>query len=190
MLEILYIISREEILQYIYIISNELKVQFNAEIKTRKIVAQLLINFSVSEIYYFVRKSVESAHLYYVKGLSNGKKHAANTIPNKMLSLGERALIEKWKTYKFNRDSRVPRSSISKVFFDFFLQDEDAGFYKAPGQYWIQELCPKHFNNNPSDNEVCCSQCGSNNVTVKFLSGVLKIKCNDCDKIMSFISSE
>lgn len=192
LLELLSNIAIEEVLQYIYVISNELKVQFNAEIKTREIANQLLNEFSISEIYYFAKKSIENAHLYYVKGLSNGKKHAANTIPNKMLSLGERARHEKWETYKNNRDSRVPRSSISKVIYGFILQDEDAGFHKAPGKYWTQEILPKHFSkSNTSDTDkIYCSQCNSSDVTVKALTGMLKITCNDCDKIMSFMSNE
>lgn len=192
LLELLSKIATEEVLQYIYVISNELKVQFNAEIKTREIAAQLLKNFSVSEIYYFAKKSVENAHLYYSKGLSNGKKHAANTIPNKMLSLGERASNEKWETYKHNRDSRAPRSSISKVLYDFLLQDEDAGFHKASGKYWMQEILPKHFSksNNSGADKIYCSQCNSSDVTVKLSNRILKVTCNDCDKIMSFISNE
>lgn len=186
--EIIFKIPKEEILQYIYIKSKELNVSFTAEIKTREIVTQLLQDFSVREIYYFVKKSVEDAHIYYSKGLSNGKKHAANTIPNKMLSLGERAINENWNIYKYNRDSRAPRSSISKVFYDFFLQEEDTGFFKAPGKYWKYEIHPKHFGEKSTieENSLYCSQCKSKSVTAKMTNNNLEITCKYCGNITSF----
>lgn len=192
LLEILFEIPKEEILQYIYMKAKELNVSFTAEIKTRKIVTQLLQEFSVSEIYYFVNKSVDDAHLFYSKGLSNGKKHAANTIPNKMLSLGEKALNEKWITYKYNRDSRVPRSSISKVFYDYFLQEEDSGFYKAPGKYWKFDIHPKYFSEKSTTegNSLYCSQCKSKAVTARMANNDLEITCESCGNITSFTSSK
>lgn len=124
----LFRIAREEVLQYVHVRSDELSVEFSAENKTREVVNQLLQEFAVCEIYYFVKKSVENAHIYFSKGHASSKRHAANTIPNKILSYGERAIDEGWNTYKFSRDSRAPRSYISQVFYDFFLQDEDCAF--------------------------------------------------------------
>lgn len=178
----LFLISQEEILNYIHVKANELNVDFTAEVKTRDIVTQLLNSFSVSEIYYFSYKAVESAHLFYQKGFSKGKKHAANTIPNKMLSLGERAIAEEWKTYKFNRDSRAPRSWISKIFYDLFLKGEDSGFYKIPKEYWDQEIHPKYFNkkSNVEKNGLLCSKCNSDNVKIKVIDNNVEITCENC----------
>lgn len=186
----LFLISQEEVLKYIHVKANELSVDFTAEVKTRDIVVQLLMNFSVSEIYYFAHKAVENAHLYYKKGFSKGKKHAANTIPNKMLSLGERSIAEGWSRYQFNRDSRVPRSYISKVFYDFFLKGEDTGFSKAPIKYWEQDVYPKYFGESNFDKEkdLHCSQCDSRSVTTKMLDESIEITCNDCGFINNFTS--
>ncbi len=191
-LQIIFKIPCEEVLQYIHMRADELKVDFTAEKKTREVVNQLLQKFSVSEIYYFAKKSIENAHLYYSKGLTNGKKHAANTIPNKILSLGERALNENWNTYKYNRDSRVPRSYISKVFYDFFLQDEDAGFYKAPGKYWKQELLSKYFSksNLVGVDSLYCNQCKSNVVTTEMTGSNLEVTCKSCGNITTFTPNE
>ena len=188
----LFRIAQEEVLQYIHVIADELNVNFTAENKTREVVNQLLKNFSVSEIYYFVKKSVESAHIYYSKGRANNKKHAANTIPNKILSLGERAIDGGWNVYKYSRDRRAPRSYISQVFYGFFLQDEDAGFHKAPGKHWEQELHPRHFCESDSQNKsgLCCTQCKSKNVTVQMANSNLETACKDCGSIELFTSSK
>jgi hypothetical protein len=61
-----------------------------------------------------------------------------------MLELGERAFIEKWDTYKYNRNSKSPRSAISVVFYDILFQSDD-GFHKAPRLFWKNELLPKYF---------------------------------------------
>lgn len=187
----LFRIAREEVLKYVHVRADELNVDFTAENKTREVVNQLLQNFSVSEIYYFVKKSVENAHIYYSKGYANNKKHAANTIPNKILSLGERALSEGWNTYKYSRDSRAPRSYISMIFYDFFLQDEDSGFSKAPGKHWEQELFPRNFCENigSDQNALSCSKCESENVEVKMVENGLEMTCKDCGSIDQFTPS-
>ena len=190
--ETLFLISQEEVLKYIHVKANELSVEFTAEVKTRDIVVQLLMNFSVSEIYYFAHKAVESAHLYYKKGFSKGKKHAANTIPTKMLSLGERSIAEGWSRYQFNRDSRVPRSYISKVFYDFFLKDDDAGFDKSPVKYWNESIYLKYFYSFDSvkEKKLHCSQCSSTNIVAEMSDIDLKIVCKDCKCTNNFISND
>ncbi|MER0107693.1 hypothetical protein ABQG55_03225 [Aeromonas dhakensis] len=189
---ILFRIAREEVLQYVYIKSDELNVSFSAENKTREVVNQLLHNFSVSEIYYFVKKSIENAHIYHAKGYAQNKKHAGNTIPNKMLSLGERALNEQWNTYKYTRDSRAPRSAISKIFYDFFLHDEDAGFVKSPGKYWEQVLFPRNFCRLDGNEEakLACKDCNSSSVEVKMNRSGIELHCQDCGSICKFTLEE
>ncbi|KRG32458.1 MULTISPECIES: hypothetical protein [unclassified Psychrobacter] len=180
--ELLLKISVEEVLQYLYIKIEELNVIFVAEKKTREITEQLLIDFSVSEIYYFVKKAVEDAHIFYTKGFASSRKHAGNIIPGKMLSLGERALKENWETYKYNRDSRAPRSYLSQMVFDFLLNGEDAGFNKAIGKYWEQEISPKYFPTNESnkENNLYCIKCNSKNVQINMIDSKLSLDCKDC----------
>lgn len=175
-------ISTEEVLQYLYIKADELNISFAAENKTREITEQLLIDFSVSEIYYFAKKAIEDAHIFYTKGFASSKKHAGNTIPGKMLSLGERALKEHWETYKYNRDSRAPRSYLSEMAFDFILKSEDAGFNKAIGKYWEQEILPKYFPINRSKKEsiLYCIKCHSKNVQIHMDDSKLLLTCKKC----------
>ena len=189
---VLFLIAREEILQYIHILSEELNVNFTAENKTREVVKQLLEKFSVSEIYYFAKKSIENAHIFYSKGYAHSKKHAANTIPSKMLSLGERAAEEKWDTYKYNRDKRAPRSYLSKIFFDFFLRDEDSGFHKAPGKHWESDLYPKYFRSkdNEQENSISCNECKSDNIEIKAVDKGIELACKACGNITLFNQSK
>jgi len=79
----LFRIAREEVLQYVHVRADELNVDFTAENKTREVVNQLLQKFSVSEIYYFVKKSVENAHIYYSKGylISNEIQPSESSLP-------------------------------------------------------------------------------------------------------------
>lgn len=184
----IYKIATEEVLQYIHVRADELNVYFTAENKTREIVKELLHRFSVSEIYYFVKKSVEDAHIFYSKGYAKSKKHAANIIPNKMLSLGERATGEGWEPYRYTRDSRAPRSYVSQIFYDFVLKDQSSGFTKSPGKYWAKELYPKYFSerNILINDDVQCPECGSFDVTIKMLDSALEVNCQGCGVISSF----
>lgn len=188
--DLIYKLSVEEVLQYLYVKSDELRLNFTAEKKTREVVNQLLENFAVSEIYYFVKKSVEDAHIFYTKGQAQSKKHAANIIPNKMLTLGERAINENWSTYKYNRDSRAPRSYLSQILFDFVLQDEDAGFTKAIGKYWSEELYPRYFFQEEleNSNSLYCLDCGSTLIDIVMEDAVLKAKCKSCGITKEYIS--
>lgn len=183
-------LSIEEALQYLYIKTEELNITFNAEKKTKEVIQQLLENFSISEIYYFIKKSVEDAHIFYTKGYAQSKKHAGNIIPGKMLSLGERALQENWSTYKYNRDSRAPRSYLSQIIFDFLLKDEDAGFKKPIGKYWQQELIPKYFSFEEEAHEstLHCIECNSKNVKINMNGSKLSLDCEDCGFKKDYIS--
>ncbi|MBS9780452.1 MAG: hypothetical protein KGV51_07490 [Moraxellaceae bacterium] len=183
LLTLMYDISYEEVIQYLYVRTEELNVSFSAEKKAKEVIYQLLENFSVSEIYYFVKKAVENAHIFYAKGYAKGKKHAGNTIPNKMLSLGERALEEGWNTYKYTRDSRVQRSYLSQMLFDFFLKGDDSGFNKPIGKYWL-EIKSKYFND--SDDNLTCENCGSSNVHISVKENELYLQCESCEYITCF----
>lgn len=185
----MYNLALEEVMKNIQVRSNELDVMFIAEEKTRRIVLHLLKNFSVSEVYYFVRLSVENAHIFYSKGLSKGKKHAGNTIPGKLLSLGERAINENWDTYKYSRNSMYPRSAISIVFHDLLFQGNDDGFHKSPSLIWREELLPKYFPEDIENNEddlIACESCGSINIKTIMNTNEISIQCDDCDETNTY----
>tara|TARA_R110000737_G_scaffold31063_4_gene49608 strand:- start:1794 stop:3161 length:1368 start_codon:yes stop_codon:yes gene_type:complete len=187
-LELMQEIAVEEVIQNIYMRSKELSVDFTAEDKTRTLVKELLASFSVSEIYYFVKKAVEGAHLYYQKGGAKNKRHAGNTIPNKMLSLGQRSISESWKRYEYNRHHDCPRSQISKVLYEVIFKDEDAGFSKCIHQYWQIHIQVK-TDKLDSGNQILgmqCLECSSENIQLGMNKKNIEIICQDCGVTSSF----
>ena len=188
---LLYLVATEEVLQYLYYKADELDVQFGADKKAREVILVLLENFSVSQIYYFVRKAVDNAHLFYSKGYSTGKKHAGNTIPNKMMSLGERALKEEWSMYPSSRVSACPRSALSKVLFDLLLEDEDAGFTKSPELFWADELAPAMLSCEDDEqledtDDLSCLECSSKTVKAGMGSNGVILTCHECGAVQEF----
>ncbi|MBB1475834.1 hypothetical protein [Shewanella sp. SG41-3] len=190
--ELIYSLAIEEVIQYLNLKADELKVDFSAQKKSREVIRILLESFSVSQIYYFVRKAVDSAHLYYSKGYSNGKKHAGNTIPNKMMMLGERAVRDKWTMYCSSRISSCPRCALSKTLFDVVLRDDDAGFTKSPGLYLKNELHSK-LNQSESDsvnsepkNGFICVDCSSTDIGVCMNEADISVLCNECGSINEY----
>lgn len=180
-------LAQEEVIQFLTVKAEELNVTLSADKKTREVVTELLDSFSVSEIYYFIKNAVEGAHLFYSKGYSKGKTHAANTIPGKLLGLGERAKAEKWDTYRYNRDSRAPRSAVSKVFYELLLQGDDEGFSHAPGTYWEQELLPRYWPTKKKvSNKVACQACGSTVINLTMIDDVIVVTCSDCDVAIKY----
>jgi hypothetical protein len=191
--ELLYSIATEEVIQYLSVRAAELGFVFGAEHKARENINILLEHFSVSNIYYFAKKAVENAHIYFTKGYSKGKKHAGNTIPSKMLSLGERALNGKWDLYSFSRISSSPRSAISKVFFDLILRDENAGFTKAPGLHWQKDLSPILTQTDESilkseglADSLFCHECSSSEVEIVMNESQINLNCRACGTVQKF----
>lgn len=143
--KILFLIAQEEVLQYLYTEVDGLNFIFSEHLKVRMVISQLLQKFSVSELYCFVKSAVKHACAYYAKKRTFNKRITESVISNKILNLGGRAEKENWTTYKYARKPSLPRSIISKLFFDVVLGEQDAGFSKPPGKHWDDEICPKYF---------------------------------------------
>ncbi|MEZ9140938.1 MULTISPECIES: hypothetical protein [unclassified Shewanella] len=190
--DLLYSVATEEVLQYLYYKADELDVQFGADKKAREIIRVLLENFSASQIYYFVRKAVDNAHLFYARGKSKGKKHAGNTIPGEMMTWGERALKEEWSMYTQSRVSACPQSALSKVLFDLLLEDEDAGFTKSPELYWVDELAPAILPCGDDEqqlkdtDDLSCLECSSKTVNAAMDSEGVTLTCHNCGAVQEF----
>lgn len=141
---LMFSLAREELLQYIHVLANEVNFVFSAEVSANTVIARLLQNFSVSHIYYFVRLAVKNAAHFYATGTSRGRIHASNTIPRNMLRTSEEALARDWRKTAY-RDARVPQSALQRLLYDVVLKDRGAGFSKSPGLYWSDELIPRFF---------------------------------------------
>lgn len=99
--------------------------------KTYKTFEILLNDFSVSQIYGIIWKSVaDASKLYLEKGLS--KKHAANSVIGACERYAERAKMNGWTLTEYSRIRDLPQSELSSFFFNRVLGIGDMGFKIPP----------------------------------------------------------
>ena len=125
-------ICLEECLEYlIWSVNNILDTSYSVGKKTRSVFTNLLNDFSVSQIYGIIYKSVNNALRYYHEKQVY-KKQATNTIVGNSLNFGERAISNNWDLSKYGRIKECPQSSISKIFFESLLKVGYDGFNMVP----------------------------------------------------------
>lgn len=99
--------------------------------KTHKTFEIILNNFSISQIYGIIWKSVaDASKLYLEKGLA--KKHAANSVIGACERYAERAKINHWDLVSYHRVRDLPQSALSLFFFNRVLSIGDMGFEVPP----------------------------------------------------------
>jgi hypothetical protein len=184
-------LARDESIQYIQVLASEVSFVFTALGRAETVVGQLLLNFSVSHIYYFARLAVKNAAHFYATGNSKGRNHACNTIPGSMLGTAQDAMARNWRKTAY-RDSRVPQSALHRILYDVVLKDSGAGFSKSPGRYWHDELVPRFFSDNgcgadPSGHQqLFCRECDSSNVDASMDRMRVQMLCYDCATVSRF----
>ncbi|MHA3735411.1 hypothetical protein ACXR0M_07005 [Pseudomonas sp. Eth.TT006] len=192
---LIFDLAREESLQYIRVLANEVSFTFTAEARAETVVSQLLQDFSVSQLYYFARLAVKNAAHFYATGNSKGRNHASNTIPRNMLGTAQDALARSWRKNS-HRDSRVPQTALQRVLYDVVLKDSGAGFGKSPGLYWRDELVPQFFSAAAFDSDLLgnfrlfCRECDSGNIDASMDKQILRTMCYDCATISKFRAYE
>ncbi len=123
-----------ECIEYAKLKAEEYNFAFRSEVKIREIVRELLNEYSVSECFYFISVAYYSAASFNQSNKSNGRAHAENTVPGKILSLARAGKSKKW-----DRDNRLARSAFSQILFDMMLNtSDDAGFYLSPGKNYYK----------------------------------------------------
>ncbi|WP_424800306.1 hypothetical protein [Pseudomonas sp.] len=192
---LIFDLAREESLQYIHVLANEVSFTFTAQARAETVVGQLLQDFSVSQLYYFARLAVKNAAHFYATGNSKGRNHASNTIPRNMLGTAQDALTRNWRK-NAHRDSRVPQSALHRLLYDVVLKDSGAGFSKSPGMYWRDELVPQFFSGAAFDCDLLghlklfCRECDSSNIDASMDKLILKTMCYDCATVSKFRAFE
>ncbi|WP_434145372.1 hypothetical protein [Photobacterium leiognathi] len=186
-------LAEEEVAKYLGICLEQLQLP-DAPKKTSEVIKEILNEFSVSEIYYFIKKATENAHLFYAKGKAESRKHAVNTIPSKVLYLATRASNEGWDVYKYNRIYGTERSQLNIVLFDLVIGGgDDIAFYKSPEDLWNNDLY-KIFDRSKSNEEAGkdtnCSNCGSVDITIKTDKKTLTLLCTQCGERQQFYASK
>lgn len=188
---LIFSLAREESLSYIRVLAEEVDLVFSAASRGEAVIAQLLQDFAVSEIYYFAKLAVKNAAHFFATGNSKGRTHASNTIPGYILSTAQHALAEGWRRPSY-RDSRVTKSALHRLLYDVVLKDSSAGFAKSPGVYWRDELLPRFFATStgyeagqPSAH-LFCRECDSCNIDVWMDKVMLQTTCYDCATVSRF----
>jgi hypothetical protein len=192
---LMFSLARDESIQYIQVLANEVNFVFSAQGRAETVVVQLLQDFSVSHLYYFARLAVKNAAHFYATGNSKGRNHAANTIPGNMLGTAQDALARNWRKTAY-RDSRVPQSALHRLLYDVVLKDSGAGFSKSPGIYWRDELVPQFFSGALFGSDLAghlqlfCRECDSANIDASMDKMTLQMMCYDCATVSKFRAIE
>lgn len=134
-----YTLAFSEVLQYLQFKCEELGFAYDLKRKTYAIIYQILKNFSVSEIYNFVDQAIEEDYIYY-SNTKRDKKYYGESIPIRMIELAENAIFNEIAVSKNKRKESLPRSYISKVFYDLILRGNDEGFIESLDSYWDRKL--------------------------------------------------
>lgn len=126
-------IALEECIEYFEYQMKSVRFDFNIGEKTIAIFKDLLENFSVSQIYGIIYKSVANATKYYQES-SVSKKQAANSVIGGCQRYAERAIINNWELAKYSRIKELPQSMISEFFFDRVIGVGSLGFNMPPSE--------------------------------------------------------
>lgn len=188
--DLIFRLATETVMQHILIWSEKYSVRFAALPSTREVVGELLSNFSVAEILYFANLAVEKAHLLYVSGKIADKRHAGNTIPQKILSLGQRSLKGNWDRYAYSRDVSAPQSKMSEILYSEVFKNPEADFYKCPRLHWDEVVSMKHTERllDRKSGSLWCTECNSWDVEACKTANGMNIECYNCGDVTSYRS--
>lgn len=126
-------IALEECIEYFEYQMKSVRFDFNIGEKTIAIFKDLLENFSVSQIYGIIYKSVANATKYYQES-SVSKKQAANSVIGGCQRYAERTMINNWELAKYSKIKELPQSMISEFFFDRVIGVGSLGFNMPPSE--------------------------------------------------------
>lgn len=126
-------IALEECIEYFEYQMKSVRFDFNIGEKTISIFKDLLENFSVSQIYGIIYKSVANATKYYQES-SVSKKQAANSVIGGCQRYAERTMINNWELAKYSKIKELPQSMISEFFFDRVIGVGSLGFNMPPSE--------------------------------------------------------
>ena len=126
-------IALEECIEYFEYQMKSVRFDFNIGEKTIAIFKDLLENFSVSQIYGIIYKSVANATKYYQES-SVSKKQAANSVIGGCQRYAERTMINNWELAKYSKIKELPQSMIIEFFFDRVIGVGSLGFNMPPSE--------------------------------------------------------
>lgn len=188
----------EECVQYLEMRIQETRsLQFSAEEKTRAELRLLLQDYRVTQIYSFCFMAVKDASAFLDHVSCKGVKHASNTVPGSLKSIAARYTTKGKEPFSYHRDSRCPRSAVSRALFDTILHlEDDAGFKFPPVTYWKEVLEPRYSKNLGEaaagviggKHYLMCLDCFSPDVCLRFSSQQqIEMTCPECGARATFV---
>ncbi len=124
-------IALEECIEYLVYSIKEVGFEFSPGDKTYTTFDILLKDFSVSQIYGIIWKSVANASKLYLQK-KMPKKQAANSVIGGCERYAEQAKINEWELPSYNRIKDLPQTAISEFFFNKVLKIGVKGFDMPP----------------------------------------------------------
>jgi hypothetical protein len=122
-----HMLMHEEILEFMNLMLERYRMPFVPGEKTRLVLNDLLENHSLSEIMYFIWKSVNSAAAYSrVEGISISQ--AANSIVGEIQQNRDNFVKRGWSFPEFTRHYKMPESILGRVVYGPVFGQVDAGF--------------------------------------------------------------
>lgn len=127
-------IASHECLEYVICMVEDIGINYWYTDKHLQHIREILNRFSVSQFYSMYLNRLQSA-VYYQSRNNWSNRETLNKSIVYTLSRSESATSNGWNISKYNRNSNTTRSTISEVFFNLFLQIDQAGFYECPATF-------------------------------------------------------
>ncbi|MBV4429686.1 hypothetical protein [Clostridium tyrobutyricum] len=124
-------IALAECLEYLKFQMDSVRFDFNPGKKTIAVFNDLLDDFSVSQIYGIIYKSIANATKFYQES-DISRKQAANSVIGGCQRYAEKALINNWDLTKYHRVKDYPQTIISEFFFNRIVKIGTLGFDMPP----------------------------------------------------------
>ncbi|NIF24949.1 hypothetical protein F3J44_01005 [Pantoea sp. Tr-811] len=131
----------EEVCAYIMAQCTARKLPFEGRDKAHELATQLLQANSVQQAWALANTAILGA-LTFIARNQVSRQHAASTLAGCMLSMSDRAVIERWQLDPLRDKPPAPRSRYSQVLFDVLLKQTDHGLEHTVAQYLA--LLPRH----------------------------------------------
>lgn len=124
-------IAMSEVLEYLNYSIEKIGFELNPGEKTMAILRSLLEDYSVSQLYSIIYRSIANTAKFYQENKIT-RKHAGNMVVTHIQRYGERAKAEGWEIKGFSRVYDLPQTAISEIFFNRILNIGSLGFELPP----------------------------------------------------------
>jgi len=147
-------IASHECLEYVICMVEDIGIKYWYTDKHLQHIREIVKNFSVSQFYCMFFSCLKTATYNQSKNHWNNRETLNKSVVS-TLKQSESAISNGWNVRKYNRNRNTIRSSISEVFFNLFLQIDQAGFHECPTTFELanDDNIPKTDNVKDHDSE-------------------------------------